>query len=247
MIIGISGKIGSGKDEVGKMIQYLTTVDRPTYSEYKKRHIEGNQEIINPTFKNKKFADKLKDIVCILLGCTREQLEDREFKEKELGEEWWYYYFEGVIKDTITQQQYQKLTLGQQRYFTLVRLTPRKILQLMGTECGRVIIHPQIWVNSFLADYKEDLILSPLGSDNVIGSRWIATDMRFPNELKAVEDRGFTIRINRGSYKVKEGVAEHPSETALDNAKFKHTLENSEGLEELYHKVKEILVYEGLL
>ena len=35
-----------------------------------------------------KFADKLKDIVCLLIGCTRQQLECREFKEKELGEEW---------------------------------------------------------------------------------------------------------------------------------------------------------------
>ena len=29
----------------------------------------------------KKFADKLKDIVCLLIGCTREQLEDQEFKK----------------------------------------------------------------------------------------------------------------------------------------------------------------------
>jgi hypothetical protein len=39
-------------------------------------------------FEIKKYADKLKDFVCILIGCTREQLEDQEFKEKELGEEW---------------------------------------------------------------------------------------------------------------------------------------------------------------
>ena len=30
------------------------------------------------------FADKLKDVTCVLSGCTREQLEDYEFKECEL-------------------------------------------------------------------------------------------------------------------------------------------------------------------
>ena len=30
------------------------------------------------------FADKLKDITCVLAGCTREDLEDYDFKENEL-------------------------------------------------------------------------------------------------------------------------------------------------------------------
>ena len=37
------------------------------------------------------FADKLKDSVGVMFGCTRKQLEDREFKERELGEEWTKY------------------------------------------------------------------------------------------------------------------------------------------------------------
>ena len=39
-------------------------------------------------WQNVKFADKLKDIICILLNCTRYQLEDRSFKERELPENW---------------------------------------------------------------------------------------------------------------------------------------------------------------
>ena len=63
MIIGISGKALSGKDTVANIIQWLI-------------------------LKEEKDADKLKDMVCLLLGCTREQLEDPKFKESTLGEEW---------------------------------------------------------------------------------------------------------------------------------------------------------------
>lgn len=33
-------------------------------------------------------------------------------------------------------------------------MTPRLFLQLLGTECGREIIHPNIWVNMLMKDYK---------------------------------------------------------------------------------------------
>lgn len=99
MIIGINGKIGSGKDTVGKIIQYLTVSD---YKNVKHILKERNQKEITieehfnsfverdykVKWQVKKFASKLKDIVCILIGCTREQLEDHEFKDKELGEQW---------------------------------------------------------------------------------------------------------------------------------------------------------------
>ena len=91
----------------------------------------------------------------MLLGCTREQLEDREFKEKELGEEWWYWEnsfgkrinyldnitYDSTVKDGLTSRK-------------LVKLTPRLLLQLLGTECGRQIIHPNIWVNALMSEYK---------------------------------------------------------------------------------------------
>ena len=102
MLIGISGKIGSGKDTVGKIIQIIT--QSPHFNDDAViKFLE--RDLIKPKFVNKKFADTLKDFVCMLLGCTREQLENREFKEKELGEEWWYYtntLFEGSNKNTKT-------------------------------------------------------------------------------------------------------------------------------------------------
>ena len=63
-IISISGKIGAGKDTVAQMIQEAT----------------------NYHFEIRRFADNLKDIVCMLIGCTREQLEDRSIKSLSLQE-----------------------------------------------------------------------------------------------------------------------------------------------------------------
>lgn len=102
-IISISGRIGSGKDLTGKIIQYLVAQSKVGWTlpytieeyingkdVYNVNHRKDYSESISEDsgWEIKKFTDKLKDIVCILLGCTREQLEDREFKEKELGEEW---------------------------------------------------------------------------------------------------------------------------------------------------------------
>ena len=103
MVIGVSGKIGSGKDTIGKIIQNLT----------------------NDHWEIKKYADKLKVITCLLLGCTREQLEDRGFKEKELGEEWWY-YTTGIDSSGVPSQMYTLYNFPfHPSKAILVKLTPR--------------------------------------------------------------------------------------------------------------------------
>lgn len=92
-LIGISGKKQSGKDTIGNIIDYLVSIKNPDFNSthYKKRFVEDYGKIMLSTesfsgYKKIKFADKLKDIVCILLGCTREQLEDRSIKSLSLQE-----------------------------------------------------------------------------------------------------------------------------------------------------------------
>ena len=150
MLIGVSGKIGSGKDTVGEIIQIMT--NSPHFTDEAVLSFIGKPHL-NPKWEIKRFADKLKYIVCMLLGCSREQLEDREFKEKELGEEWHKYKHEnGQWYCTI--EHYNSLTKNRQAYWSLIKLTPRLLLQLLGTECGRQIIHPNIWCTSLMGEYK---------------------------------------------------------------------------------------------
>lgn len=211
MIIGLSGKIGVGKDTVGKIIQIIT--QSPHFNDDAVINFL-ERDLVNPKFVNKKFADTLKDFICMLLGCTRERLEDRDFKESYLGLEWDKYRIirKGYNNFYVNTEEEALLELGKYvgcRYVK-VQMTPRLLLQLMGTECGREILHPNIWVNALMSNYihrysKMDVLDMSAKRVKTIRetpeSNWIITDMRFPNELKAVEERkGVTIRINRDSY-----------------------------------------------
>jgi hypothetical protein len=197
-LIGLSGPIKGGKDLVGEMIRYVSNHQHPT--------LEGFEQFITPSkyrvestqkYEIKKCADKLKDCVCLILGCTREELEDRKYKETPLGEEWWLYnlfagngeyYDVNVTKEKALE--YGNGTLGEH---SVNKLTPRLILQLFGTQGGRNVVHPDIWVNALFADYKKIGVTSPYDSFDSYDTfpNWIITDVRFPqNEGKAISDRG---------------------------------------------------------
>lgn len=227
-LIGISGKAGSGKDLVYTIIKDL-------FPEMNWGRIQ--------------FADKLKDMVCLLLNCSRAALEDREFKEKELGEEWW------VIKLPSSEIiPYLGDYPSFYKKYDVIKLTPRLLLQLLGTDCGRKIIHPDIWVNSTMAEYKPlmtghiELIDFSKNTREKVSKdypleypNWIITDVRFPNEAKAVKDRGgILIRINRPGF---ENTGDHLSEIALDDYKNFDTIIINDGtIEDLSKKIKEFLL-----
>lgn len=247
-LIAVGGRKNSGKDEVGKIIQYLTFMDDFFYtgisetqeeweSEYgvkalsEKSYLDWEYQAdnSNPKWQIKKFADKLEDIVCILLGCDREDLEDREYKEKELGPEWYRVYVLDKVNNKIISNLYlnvdevsepMKKLLTKSHKYELVEetLTPRKLMQLLGTNCGRNIIHPNIWVSALLSGYVKLCDMHKEGnrtkclcyreSDSATlceteKPNWIITDMRFPNEHEAVTSRGgITIRVNRKTDRV---------------------------------------------
>lgn len=239
-IIGISGKTGTGKDTVGKIIKQLDDICYPAIS-----------TITKHDFKIIKFADALKDIICILTGCTREQLEDINFKNSKLPDEW--NKPEGVgIYDIMMNLLYQEV------------FTYRMLLQYLGTDLLRNQLHENVWVNALFRKYIPKvcsgvthcaLAGKPKISCNLCPEypNWIITDVRFPNEAKAIKDRnGIIIRINRNLLEDSglESIdlkMQHPSETALDNYNFDYIIDNNGTIEELIKKVKEILIKENIL
>ena len=236
-IIGISGKKTVGKNTIAKIINQLT----------------------NNKYEEKCFADKLKDIICILINCNREQLEDESFKSKELGEEWWYWYMERegeyspIILDYLTTT---KKELKSYEGLELIKPTPRFLLQFIGTNLFRNQLSPEIWVNSLMSEYKLYKETKPFVNSTLKDEEypnWIITDLRFPNELEAVKKRGgITIRVNRpcdicggsGYHKMSCPVSksgEHYSEIALDSAAFDFVINNNKDIEHLVKEVKKIL------
>lgn len=277
MIIGISGKLQSGKDTIASIIQYLTSKEfsKMSYSSFcllKERWYNYDNWQI------KKFASKLKEIISILTEIPIEDLEKQEVKNRALGEEWNRTFYKIIDSDnTVLLQTFYKedaelnLAYYEDYHYRTVELiefkdTPinvRQLLQEIGTDAMRDIIHPNIWVNALMCEYKMSGGFGYTHDNNKETSiiktssypNWIITDVRFPNELKAVKDKkGITIRVNR--YTGHVGIDndthvvtdwQHPSETALDRAKFDYIIDNDNKIEDLINQVKEILIKEKII
>ena len=221
MLIGISGKIGAGKDTVGKIIQYLVNnLDKTdiSFEEFNRRLPDLPKNYKTP-IEIKKFADKLKDTVCLWTGCTREQLEDHNFKDTEIGPDWVRYAKAIGFGDrdgqrimwsnTCTKEEYEEEYRTNWQTAYKINLTYRHLLQLLGTECMRNTIHLNGWINALFSEYKPQYVKreNPINIDSdstteTVYPNWCITDMRFPNELEAIKYRGgITIRIEKPVYR----------------------------------------------
>lgn len=112
MIIAICGHKFSGKSTVARLLHNAT-----------------GYEVVS-------FADKLKDITCVLSGCTREQLEDYDFKENKLVPDYLRPYCGNAKKPTF-----------------------RAFLQHFGGEVMRGV-NDNIWIDCTLSNCENDCIIS---------------------------------------------------------------------------------------
>lgn len=157
------------------------------------------------------FADALKDAVATIFMWPRGLLEgdsnaSRSFRERI--DPWWSH------------------KLGYE-------VTPRLILQKMGTEACRHGIADNIWIAALekrIHGY-EDVVIS---------------DCRFPNELDFVRSvGGKIIHIKRGEDPTPEEISKlHVSETAWRDFVPDYGIENNGTIEELRDKIKLVLTIE---
>jgi hypothetical protein len=215
MIIGINGYSNSGKDTVGIMIQYLMCEEPHTPIE-------------------KICAD---------------YLEYEYWLDEQSG--WEIKKFAGKLKDIASHltgldiedfedQEFKKTNLGTEWWTTcdegLQPMTVRDFLQKLGTDALRNGLHPNTWVNALMSDYVKD-------KDGDLPN-WIITDTRFPNEAKAIKDRGgIIIRVDRPGV---SPVNAHPSEIGLDDWKFDYRIANASDLLSLKFTIETILKNEKI-
>ena len=266
MIIGVNGKIGSGKDTVGRIIQYLTLGE-----EFAKTNadviadLEHDGYCANKSkFEIKKFAGKLKIIASLLTGVPVYMFEDQEFKKQVMSKKW-------IQPKHYNCENYDAMDGGNCFYCSCgeKEMTYREFLQKLGTEAMRDGLHTNVWVNALFADYKGIPTGAIIGEKislnessyyseypEIMYPNWIITDMRFPNEMDAVKERkGITIRVIRphgyinphtGEYK-EMPLSYHSSETALDDSVFDYEIVNNGSIDDLVEKVKEILIKENII
>lgn len=173
MIIGINGRMQSGKDTLADiLVRQHSNVERVA------------------------FADKLKDSAAAALGVSRELLEELKIAEREHVE---------LLSNP-----------------KVISFNIRTYLQRYGTEAHREIFGDDFWVREALDNQKV--------SDGTI---LVVTDMRFPNEIEAVLDRGgIAVKIRRKIADDKPIL--HPSEQTLPDDQFDYFLDNNGTMNDLY-------------
>jgi len=127
----------------------------------------------------------------------------------------------GLNIQVFESQEFKNSTLGEEWDY----MTVREMLQKLGTDIMRDNLHPNVWVNALFSNYDHN-------------SRWIITDLRFPNELLTIQKHnGILIKV------VRPGVVRmnHYSETALDNfGKWNYIIHNDGTKYDLIQKVRQI-------
>jgi hypothetical protein len=135
-IIGISGKIGSGKDTTAELIQLVTTYGLNHISEIKNiaPRLLDNPDLKAFTLQNcnwqiVKYAYKLKQIASLLSGIPIENFESQEFKKTLMSPEW------------------SNPERGD--------ITVREFLQTLGTNALRDQLHEDVWINALFSDFDD--------------------------------------------------------------------------------------------
>ena len=174
------------------------------------------------------FAGALKDTASTLFGWERELLEgdtveSRNFRESVDG--WWSNRFG-------------------------YDFTPRMALQLLGTEAGRNVFHPDVWIYSLEKRIEglKDVVL---------------TDTRFPNEIEFIRSKGgliievvrgerpdwYRLALEMNTFDPKFHNSQHKelanrihvSETAWIGQKVDYTIQNNGTLDDLLKNIRSVL------
>lgn len=145
------------------------------------------------------FAEILKEFLAKIIGMDSSMFEDEQFKKKSLGEE-----FDIVDKSGIDSKALYS------------NVSPRFLMEYVGTELIRKQWNKNIWAYGLLNKYKEIRRKYNFDNKQLV---FVVSDLRFRNELeifKKEERNLFTIRV------VRDEVAQDSkseSEIDLDNYK----------------------------
>jgi hypothetical protein len=113
-------------------------------------------------------------------------------------------------------------------------MTPRQILQLVGTDALRKVVHDDFWIIPMKRKLKEHI----RNGHNVVIS-----DCRFSNEIKLVKELGGNlVRIDRDNPDKISGFEKHSSEVELETFNgWDNVLQNNSTLEDLYKRVDKMM------
>ena len=172
-------------------------------------------------YRRESFAGNLKNAMCEIFGWDRDMVDGRSKSSREWREqvdEWWA------------------------KRLNMPHLTPRWILQHVGTDVIRGHFHDDMWLASLENKLRKT-------DDNIVIS-----DVRFKNEVKMLKELGAVcVEVTRGDrpawyqYALEgdirklETLKVHRSEYDWIGTDFDATLDNNGSLDDLYQQVELLL------
>ena len=196
-----------------------------------------------PRYSVRKFASKLREAISIILSIPVEKTFSDADKQRDLSNlEWTVANFVAVLQQSIkavtgvtdnieTAELFaKKLTKADLPVDTaaIVRLVPGttvgRLLQVVGTECFREVIGPDVWVDALMKSWELE------GRPPII-----IADTRFPNETVAIwRAGGVIIQVCRTVNERADGRSvNHISEHALDGEDADTVLNNDGSVADL--------------
>lgn len=266
-IIALSGKQGSGKNEVGSIIQYLTSELNEKETPYNTNVSHFYSKLSN--WKEHSFAYKVREALSAITGIPIQDLLRNDIKQKTLEE------LTGISwKDDNDKE-----------------MTVRRSLQKLGTDAVRFHFHEDTWVKSVQAEILKDpdnnhfitdlrfenemLAMDDLNTIHIRINRYLTSEQwhnKFKHEVEVIDPDGwdrknfeyswYKERISQKEFEKRlmestckfnldELSFRHQSEIDLDNidlSKWDHIIDNdTDDLNDLVKKVRTILEHENII
>lgn len=113
-------------------------------------------------------------------------------------------------------------------------ISPRKLMQTLGTEWGRNMVNDDIWLIVWKASFMQ---LAPYACV-------VVDDVRFPNEVKLIQSiPGSTLWwLERPRLTASTEVMSHASQQPLDKSLFDHELINDKTIRDVHRLIDRILL-----
>lgn len=220
MIIGLIGKVGSGKDTIANMLDYIIFKDDVSNKEstYEGWKLGDVNDFYLPCFA---FGDNVKKVVSDIYSIPLRYFYIRDYKDN-------YYYclstgeftYKSEIRGCKVLTELNKdnidLILNPNVYFKL-----RHLLQFVGTDLCKNLLGNHVWIKSTLKNIQ---------AKNAKVS--IITDVRFQDEADAI------INADKDSVVIKL-----INTTEFDNNKSDHASENVDAIQA--HDIDETIKWDG--
>jgi hypothetical protein len=113
--------------------------------------------------------------------------------------------------------------------------SPRQMLQTLGTEWGRDVVHDELWVRA---------LFNRIASDLGRRANVVITDVRFENEAAPILEYGGEVwRVIRPGASCLSGeTSSHPSEAGIPDSMVSRVILNDGTLDDLKRKVQEAII-----